>query len=285
MISKILMAGFVLFALLVNPVSADDKLVSHVDSESERAQALLSRAVSYYQANNDLAFATFSRQGEFVDGELYVYVLDTDGVMQASGGSSSALIGRNVAIMEDSEGKPFIKEMITSAQANGFGTVEYHWLNRSKFKVEHKTAYFQKVGERIISVGYYIPRATLEEAKVLLKKAAHAVTADPQNAFAAFNDLNGNYMQDDLYVFVVGLDDGIFRAHGISPQLVGSDAMGLLDKNDKPIIQEMIEVVQSKSRGEIDYDWMNPVTGKIENKHTFFRKVDGFLVAVGFYKD
>jgi cytochrome c len=284
MISKALMAGFVLFALFVNLVSADDELVLHVDSESERAQALLGRAVAYYQANNDLAFATFSRQGEFVDGDLYVYVLDSAGVMLASGGSSSSLIGRNVAKMQDSEGKAFFEEMISIAKANGSGTVEYHWLNRTKFKVEHKKTHFQKVGDRIISVGYYIPRATSEEAKALLKRAAHAVKTDPEKSFVAFNDLNGGYMQDDLYVFVVGLGDGIFRAHGISSHLVGSDGTDLFDTNGKSIIQEMITAVQSKKRGEIDYVWLNPVTGEIENKHTFFREADGFLVAVGFYK-
>ena len=284
MIYKLFMTGLVLTSLLINPVFAADNLVFHVDSESERAQALLGRAVAYYQANNDAAFATFSSQGEFIDGDLYVYVLDTDGVMQASGGSSSALIGRNVSNMKDSEGKPFFKEMIASAKASGFGMVEYHWLNRASFKVEHKKTYYQKVGDRIISVGYYIPRATSEEAKALLKKATHAVKTDPEKSFAAFNDLNGGYMQDDLYVFVVGLSDGVFRAHGVSPQLVGSNGIDLIDTKGKPIIQEMINGVQSKNRGEIDYLWLNPVTGEIENKYTYFRKVDGFLVAVGFYK-
>jgi cytochrome c len=280
---KVFMAGLLLSALFINPVLASDKLESHVEIESVRASALLDRAVSYYQANKDLAFPTFSRMGEFVDGDLYVYVLGTDGVMLASGGSSSALIGRNVSTLKDSEGKLFFKEMIATAKSNGYGSVEYHWLNRKKNKSEHKTTLFQRVGDRIVAVGYYIPRATIKEATSLLKKAATAVKNDPEKAFAAFNDLNSDYVQDDLYVFVVGLNDQKFRAHGVSPHLVGSDGMVLFDTNGKPIIQEMISIVQSKSRGEIDYVWLNPVTGEIENKHTILRKVGNFLVAVGFY--
>jgi len=32
-----------------------------------------------------------------------------------------------------------------------------------------------------------------------------------------------------------------------------------------------------------EYRWRNPVTGKIEHKHAYMRKVGEFLVAVGYY--
>ena len=282
---KLFMAVLLCSVLLVNNVYSADEAVSHVEGESERAQALLTKAVSKFKEKQDLAFAEFSRAGAFVDGDLYVYVIGTDGVMLASGGSSSALIGRNVSDLKDAEDKLFFKEMIAGALAQGSGTVDYHWLNRSTNKIESKTAFFQMVGNRIIAVGYYIPRATVDEARSLLKKASAFVRTDPKQAFAAFNDLNGSYLHDDLYVFVVGLDDGIFRAHGVSPRLVGSDGMVLLDTSGQPIIRNMLSSVKSKSRGEIDYVWLNPVTGSIETKHTFFRKVNNYLVAVGFYTD
>jgi cytochrome c len=74
-----------------------------------------------------------------------------------------------------------------------------------------------------------------------------------------------------------------FRAHGASPRLVGSNAQTLTDPNGKPIIREMISIVKAKGQGELDYAWRNPVTNKIEKKHTFVRKVDNFLVGVGYY--
>ncbi len=64
--------------------------------DSARAQALLERAVAHYKKNKDLAWADFDSKGEFVDGELYVYVVSTAGVMLASGGPSASLIGQNV---------------------------------------------------------------------------------------------------------------------------------------------------------------------------------------------
>ena len=122
---------------------------------SGRAQDLLQRAVAYYKAIKDLALAHFNPQGEFVDDELYVYVVSTSGVLLASGGLSSGWLGTNVADQKDAVGKPFIREMLDKARKNGSGTVEYSWLNPTSNKTEHKIAYFQKVGDRIIAVGYY----------------------------------------------------------------------------------------------------------------------------------
>ena len=66
-------------------------------NDSNAAIALLEKALAYYHDNGDKAFAAFSRQGEFVDKDRYVFVVDTKGVMLASGGPSSALIGRDVS--------------------------------------------------------------------------------------------------------------------------------------------------------------------------------------------
>lgn len=123
--------------------------------DAERAQFLLQRAVALYKEIKDLSLAHFGPQGEFVDDDLYVYVVSTKGVLLASGGRSSSMIGLNVADQQDAVGKPFVREVLDKARTKGSGTVEYHWLNTFTNKTERKVAYFQKVGDRIIAVGYY----------------------------------------------------------------------------------------------------------------------------------
>lgn len=252
-------------------------------NDAKRARELLDRAVAYYEEKKDKALAAFNRQGEFIQGELYVYAINTTGVLLASGGSSSALIDRIVLGLGDLDGKLIFKEILEIAQSKGSGTVEYRWLNRVDHKVERKVTYFKKVGDVIIAVGYYIPRASAEQAKNLLDRASIAVKNDPKSAFKAFGELSSKFTEDDLYVFVIGIDDLHFRAHGAFPRLVGGDAKTLTDPNGKPIIQEMITIIKSKGHGELDYAWRNPVTNKIEKKHTYVRKVDNFLVGVGYY--
>ena len=279
----------VIFSILVlNSSYAAEKPAVKQESadilnDAKRAKELLDRAVAYYNEKKDMALAAFSRQSEFTQDDLYVYVISTNGVMLASGGSSAALVGRNVSTMRDVDGKLFFQEMLEIAKTNGVGAVEYRWLNRTDRKVERKVTNFQKVGDLIIAVGYYIPRASADQAKAMLNRASDAVKKDYKSAFKSFGDLNGKFKEDDLYVFVIGIDDMHFRAHGSNPRLVGTDARTLTDPNGKPIIQEMVSIVKGKGHGELDYAWRNPVTNRIEKKHTFVRKVGSYLVGVGYY--
>lgn len=99
---------------------------------------MLARAVDHYHRKGEMALADFCTQGQFIKGELYVYVLGTNGRFLDSGGSSSVLIGRDVSNMRDASGKLFFREMIDTAESQGAGIVEYKWLNRVDGKIEHK---------------------------------------------------------------------------------------------------------------------------------------------------
>ena len=114
-------------ALVQIALRADAAMAEAADAA--RAQALLERAVAHYKEVEESALAAFGRNGKFIEGELYVYVISTKGVMLASGGPSSALIGRDVSDLQDAAGKPFFREMLDKAKASGSGAVEYYWLN------------------------------------------------------------------------------------------------------------------------------------------------------------
>lgn len=275
------------FLLFSAPIMAAEELVKQESSAdvaaSKRAQTLLQNAVSYYKKNGNRSLKAFSSTGKFIDGEYYVYVLSLKGVMLASGGSSAGLIGRDVTDMVDARGKPFFREMIDGAASAGSGQVEYRWLNRIDNKVERKITYYQRVNDKILAVGFYIPRASAEQAKKLLDEATQAVVADPEKAFAAFNDLGGKFIQDDLYVFAVGLTDVRFRAHGTMAKLIDTNGLELRDPKGNAIIQDMINIVKAKEEGQLEYVWKNPVTNHEESKHTFIRKVGDYLIGVGYY--
>lgn len=111
------------------PAHAEPPMATRTEIDAGRAQVLLGQAVEHYRAVGDTALAEFGRQGRFIDKELYVYVLASDGTMLTSGGSSASLIGRNVSAMRDVAGKPFFAEMLEIAKTRGSGHVEYRWLN------------------------------------------------------------------------------------------------------------------------------------------------------------
>ncbi|WP_322614709.1 cache domain-containing protein [Pseudomonas sp. BIC9C] len=251
--------------------------------DSKAAIALLEKALAYYHQNGDKAFAAFSRQGEFVDKDRYVFVLDTKGVMLASGGPSSALIGRDVSEVLGPDLQKAFKDALKVPEGNGIQQAEYRWQNWNDGKVERKHVYYQRVGQRILAVGYYLPRASAEQAMALLNKAATDLAKDEKGTLTAINSLKGGYLQDDLYVFVVDPDTQRYVAHGTNLRLVNTDFSKIADPEGKPVGEPILALLARQDDGEYEYRWKNPVTGKVENKHAYLKKVGHFLVAVGYY--
>ncbi|AJO80297.1 MULTISPECIES: cache domain-containing protein [Pseudomonas] len=251
--------------------------------DATAAKALLEKALAYYHEHGDKAFAAFSRQGEFVDKDRYVFVVDTRGVMLASGGPSSALIGRDVSEVLGPDLQKAFKDALKIPEGNGIQQAEYRWQNWADGKVERKHVYYQRIGERILAVGYYLPRASAEQARALLDKAASELAKDEKGTLTAINSLKGGFLQDDLYVFVVDLENQRYVAHGTNLRLINTDFGKVRDPDGKPVGEPILALMAHQDQGEYAYRWKNPVTAKVEDKHAYLRKVGHFLVAVGYY--
>jgi len=253
--------------------------------EAKAADAMLERAVGYLKKNGDKrAYAAFNNpKGGFVQGQYYVYVVGMDGTMYANGGAPGVLAGKNAYDLHDAAGKPLIRELLEAAAKADTGQIEYRWLNRADNKVENKTAKFRKVGKQVVVVGYYTPRATVEQAQDMMEKAVAELKQNGSAAYAAFNDRKGKFVQGDLYVFAIGLDDGKYRAYGASPQRSGEDVSAMRDAAGKPLVEEMIALAKSKGSGQVEYVWRNPATNAVETKHSLIQRVDDVLIGVGYY--
>ena len=253
------------------------------EQDAKAAKALLEKALAYYHDNGDKAFAAFSRQGEFVDKDRYVFVVDTKGVLLASGGPSSALIGRDVSEVLGKDLRESFKEALKIPEGNGIQQTEYRWQNWNDGKVERKHVFYQRIGQRILAVGYYLPRASPEQAKALRDKAVRDLEKNEAGTLKAINAMQGGFLQDDLYVFVVDLDTGRYVAHGTNLRLLNTDFAKVKDPDGKPVGEPILALMKEQGQGEYQYRWKNPVTGKVEDKHAYLRKSGHFLVAVGYY--
>ncbi|WP_285258661.1 cache domain-containing protein [Halopseudomonas bauzanensis] len=258
---------------------------AQTDEEGAQARALLTEAVDYYKENGDKALAVFSRQGPFVKDDLYVFAINTNGIMLASGGPSVMLIGRDIMNTIDDELKPKFQQALSQPESGEILEADYPWgsWNTGGRKIT-KHVYFQRVGDTVLAVGYYQPRASSEQALQLLETAAEAVNSNPRETFNAINALDPRFYKDDLYVFVVELDSQRFVAHGSNLRLVGRDFGALADRVGKPFGQEALDQLATNETAEFDYQWKHPITGDTEHKHAYARKVGNYLVAVGYYQ-
>ena len=286
-LSSALAVGPIANAADAMPTYSPVKSIGSIErSDAKQASALLERAVDYLEKNGpEKSFAVFSdRKGTFINNQYYVFMVGLDGIMVASGGASSGLIGLNVLDLNDAAGKPFIRDMLEMAKSKDTGVIEYHWLNPFDNRLETKFTQFRKSGNYVVCVGYYIPRASAEVAQAMLDKAvAFLKKSGSKSAFKAFNDPQGAYVIGDEYVFAIGLDDGKFRAYGASPSLTGMDVRELNDAAGKPLVKEMIALAKEKNGGSIDYVWRNPATNAVEQKHTLIQRVGNVLLGVGYY--
>lgn len=253
------------------------------DADAQAAKTLLEKALAYYHTEGDKALAAFSRQGDFIDQDRYVFVVDTQGVLLASGGPSSALIGRDVSEVLGPDLRQSFKDALKVPEGQGIQQADYRWQNWNDGKVERKHVFYQRVGERIIAVGYYLPRATPEQARALRNKAVNALVKDEAGTLKAINSLQGGFLQDDLYVFVVDLNTNRYVAHGTNLRLINTDFSKIKDPDGKPVGEPILKLMAEQDQGEYKYRWKNPVTDKVENKHAYVRKTGHFMVAVGYY--
>ena len=250
------------------------------------ARTMFEQAVRYMEQNGaERAFAAFNdRQGQFVRKDLYVFAIDDRGVYHASGAAPEALVGLKVLDTTDAAGNPLFREMIDATRVTQEATVRYVWLNRATNKVEPKVSYVRKLGQYVVGVGYSAPRASADDARAMLERAvAVARSEGGVQAAARFNDRRGDFVKDDLYVFMVDMDSGRFEAMGMNPALSDTDAVGLRDAAGNALVAEMIAKLQSADEASVDYVWRNPVTNAVEKKRSYVRKVGNSLVGVGHY--
>jgi cytochrome c len=128
-------------------------------------------------------------------------------------------------------------------------------------------------------------RSGAREARAMLEEAVSYLQDNgPARAFAAFNNQNGSFHRNDLYIFAVGIDDGIMHAYGAAPEaIVGADVRDLRDAAGKPVIKEMLAVVNRSDAGTVNYVWLNRVTNRVEDKTSMVHKVGKYLIGVGYY--
>jgi signal transduction histidine kinase len=140
----LLAIGFVLSAVLLHAADRED------------AKTLVKRAAAYvkYQGKEKALAEINTPKGMFDKGELYVFAYDLQGVMLAHPKNPS-LIGQNLINVPDTEGKLFRKEIVEKAKSQGSGWVDYVYLNPETNKQEHKSTYFEKVGDIIVCCGIY----------------------------------------------------------------------------------------------------------------------------------
>ena len=121
----------------------------------EEAQALAEKAVALVKAEGDKAFPKISDpNGEYVKGDLYVTVINKQGVILAN--LNPKLIGVNMWEATDPDGVKFTQQAWKATEQSPSAWVTYKFTNPESKRIEPKKAWVRRVGDFVLQTGVYI---------------------------------------------------------------------------------------------------------------------------------
>ena len=124
----------------------------------EQAEAFAKKAAAYVkQVGTDKAFAAFTNDPAWHDGELFVYAYNFKGICVANGGVAK-LVGVDMSQAKDPiTGGEIVMIQVAIAKDKGEGWHEYHFSNPASKKIEKKKTYVIRAGgDYYVGVGAYM---------------------------------------------------------------------------------------------------------------------------------
>ncbi|HJV81629.1 methyl-accepting chemotaxis protein [Noviherbaspirillum sp.] len=124
-----------------------------------------------------------------------------------------------------------------------------------------------------------------DEAVEMVKRGVEFGRKHGKNALIdEINKLGkGQFIDRDLYLMAISVDEAVFVAHGNNPRTVGLGPASK-DVDGKLFVKEMANMAKSKGQGWIEYKWAHPVTNEIKVKSSYLERTGDVLIACGIYK-
>ncbi|MBS1986856.1 cache domain-containing protein [Candidatus Dependentiae bacterium] len=256
-------------------------------SKSASVVKLVDKGVEFLKKNGTVkAFHTFASNKDFVVGELYLFVFDTQGVCLCHGQDNS-LIWKNLWDLKSIYGDLIVQQIIREGLTpSNNGWTSYEWRGATKVSYVKQVTQGDKI--YIVGAGYY-PHSKSSSVQNLVKSAVELFNfsiknkQSPTEVFSAMGYPLGRFIQGDLYLYALSFD-GVHVAHGDIPGLIGTNGLNYRDANGKLVNQEIIKRLKEKASGGIWVEYMS----KNAPKKTYAQKVvdetgKEYFIACGFY--
>ena len=129
---------------------------AHAADDPAAAIAMVDKGAAFMQKNGKEALITAinAKSPEFVNGGIYLTMRALDGT-QLAHPTNPKLVGKNMVVLPDADGKLFRKEIIEGAKKKGKGWVDYRYNNPTTGDIEKKSTYYLKTGDVILEAGIY----------------------------------------------------------------------------------------------------------------------------------
>lgn len=261
--------------------------------ETRDLVALVDDASELVRTKGEAAFAEFEVSGDrWRQGETYIFVLDREGNMVVH--PDPAMVGRNQMDLKDISGRPIIRGLIAAATTHPSkptGWYHYEFPVPGGLLPRWKSSYVRLVvapsgKSYVVGSGMYNDR--MERAFVVdaVTDAVRQIEKNGTPTLALFRDPTGPFIAKDAYVFVID-STGVDLVNPGFPSLEGRNILDVKDTQGKQLVREMLQVVQSRGAGWVDYMWPKPGDSVSTQKSAYVSKArigdEWVLVGCGVY--
>lgn len=250
----------------------------------------------------DQALQDFETDPRWHDGPMYLFALDTDGVIIFNV-SGSSLPGQDRLHATDADGKPHIARFLYTTRTFGEGFTTFRFRNPETENLDLKVAYLRPMNQSyqgrtaIMGAGYYPLDApgschpeyvraslvySLEDVERFVRCAEHYLR---DNGLRALHDFRHDprWRSGPTYLFMHDREALVTVLHVANPQLEGMYRGDLTDSTGFRFVQELADNARLFGEGVTYYERRNPVTDAIEPKAAYVRniRIDGFDYFLG----
>ena len=118
---------------------------------------------------------------------------------------------------------------------------------------------------------------------MLEKAVEHYRSVGRTQALADFTGRKPPFVDRDLFVFRIGSHSSKLTAHGAFPQYVGRSVDVWKDADGKPLGKAIQDAASKSDEGSLHYQMINPTSGSVEPKLSFWKKLGEDVCGVGAY--
>ncbi|MDD1686366.1 cache domain-containing protein [Methanoregula sp.] len=262
---------------------------SGAPSTTQEIKDFVDSAAAYAQKNGkDAALAAFSnKSGPFTRGDLYIYALDYSGNALALP-YQPQLTGTSFFNLKDVSGRYYTRTEIQLARDGG-GYLLFQYPDPSRnYTVRYKISYVRPVDDTYwIGAGIYTTENKLVDTELrqfVADAKAYAMANGKKRALAEFNNPNGSFVKDGLYIFA---DDynGTVLAWPYRTDLVGVNMFNATDAMGSYHFQAILNSARNGT-GMVEYYTQNPSTNTTQLKIGYVTDVDGtWVLGAGRYME
>lgn len=97
--------------------------------KEDKAVKMINKAIAYYnKVGKDKAFKDFQNDEKWIEDEFYLFIVDYKCNCLVHSLEPN-LVGHDVTMLKDYNGKMFMKEMLNLVKSKGEGWIEYNWIH------------------------------------------------------------------------------------------------------------------------------------------------------------